>query len=126
MSDSGEFNLLTEFCQKCLCDERMTHDQYSYMICSFSPESVDKGIETLKEIGMEGAYRNWKSQLQRDKQEIEYQIGMMQDLINESEVNLKEANREMGPIQEDYDKKKSDYDAVANGRYKLYPDNPRL
>ena len=32
----------------------------------------------------------------------------------------------MGPIQEDYDKKKSDYDAVANGRYKLYPDNPRL
>lgn len=111
--------LETEFIQKLLCDGRINHDQYSYLICN---TSLTEGI---KELGLSNEYRNFVSMVERNQQDTSYQISMINDMIAETKNNLANVVKEYEGITHEYEDKLKAYDSIR-GRWLKFQDNPRF
>ena len=131
---ASETELQTEFVQKLLCDERINQDQYNFLICNIydenyqgqdDPDNPSAGMSALNELGLANEFRNFKSMLDRNRQDKEYQISIIKDLINEATTNLTEIQKKSSSIVSEYEEKIKNYDTVK-GRLLRFPDNPRF
>lgn len=118
----SDFDLLAEFCQKMLCDGKINHHQYNYLVCGWSE---GKSEEYLSEMNLNNAFAAYQRELERQKIDNEYQAGVVQDLINQKTINLDQAKLELEPLQQEYDSKKALFDNWDQ-RYKMYPENMRF
>jgi len=129
MSDPIEFDLLVEFCQKALSDGKINHHQYNYLVCGWSE---GKSEEFLSEMNLKNAFEAYQRELERNKIDHEYQAGVVQDLINDVNVNLKQAQAKLEPLQNEHDLKQEEYDAKKvffdnwDRRFKMFPENQRF
>ena len=141
---STEADLLIEFAQKVLCDNRINHDQYNYIISNLpdvdsSNSSVSVGmtergpvgmtergpVDAIADLGLTNEYRNFKTQIERNNQDADYQISMINDLLNETKKSLVQFQTEHDKSASEYESKEKAYETVK-GRFTKFPDNPRL
>ena len=121
----SDFDLLTEYCQKLLCEGRINQNQYSYIICSWSEENPEKIKECLGDMNLQDGFSSFQREAERNEQDNAYQISAVQDMINEANLNLIKFKSELDPYQKKYDTKKLLFDNW-DSRYKLYPENMRF
>jgi DNA repair ATPase RecN len=124
MSSSPEFDLFSEFCQQQLCTDRLNHNQYTYLICSWSENQPERYLEALQELNLKNAFQSYQNQLTQQSQEQEYQIGMIKDLVSETEINLRQAIAELEPIQQEIDSHQGNLNNWQK-RHQMFPENPK-
>jgi chromosome segregation ATPase len=122
---TSEADLQVEFVQNLLCDERINHDQFNFLICNISNDQPSMGMDAISELGLANEYRNFKSKLERNHQDTEYQISMIKDMISEVKGNMTRIQKENNTIIAEYEDKQKAYDTVK-GRWSRFPDNPRF
>jgi hypothetical protein len=149
---STEADLQIEFAQKVLCDNRINHDQYNYIISNL-PDldrkdlsttvgmtergpvgttergpigTTERGpIDAIADLGLTNEYRNFKTQIERNNQDADYQISMINDLLNETKKSLAQFKTEHLKVASEYESKEKAYETVK-GRFTKFPDNPRF
>jgi hypothetical protein len=157
---STEADLQIEFAQKVLCDNRINHDQYNYIISnlpdldrkdlSTSVGMTERGpvgmtergpvgmtergpvgmtergpVDAIADLGLTNEYRNFKTQIERNNQDADYQISMINDLLNETKKSLAQFKTEHLKVASEYESKEKAYETVK-GRFTKFPDNPRF
>tara|TARA_R100001163_G_C5064602_1_gene202265 strand:+ start:266 stop:883 length:618 start_codon:yes stop_codon:yes gene_type:complete len=123
MNEEKSFNLVIEFCQDMLCKNKINNNQYSYIICNWTNEN--KGMEILRELNLHNEFQSHKRGQEKGHIEAEFQIGTIQDMIKESQINISELTKEIEPIQKIFDEKKGIFDNW-NGRLSKFPENKNL
>lgn len=121
---SAQFDLFSEFCQQQLCQDRINHNQYTYLICSWSESQPERHLEALQELNLKTPFQSYQNRLTQQEQEKDYQIAMIQDMISETEINLREANRELEPIQKEIESHQGNLNNWQK-RHQMYPENPK-
>lgn len=138
---STEADFQIEFAQKLLCDNRINHDQYHFIISNIPNNGANDVngvnddinsdnydnlmVDAISDLGLANEFRNFKAQIDRNNQDASYQISMINDQIKEIKENLARIQLEHEKTASEYEIKEKTYETVK-GRFSKFPDNPRL
>ena len=120
-----EFDQLTAYLDLCLTKNKINHEQYNHILCSFGDSTNNDYVNMMNQLHLKEGFISYQRELDNQEIELAYQNSMIDDFIHEAEHSKEQLNLKLNEFNIIMLQKKPDFENRMN-RYNQFPDNPRL